>query len=317
MRRRTIATMRLLLLATCSSALAVALAAGCLGQPNEFPRYGYGGQLAGSGGAGSGTGGASSQVPNAKDDGLPCEVSLLLVQYCRGCHSSPPIAGANTSLMTYQDLLGPLPSDPTKTLAQASLERMKSTTAPMPPGSLVPSAEVAPFAAWVAAGTPATACATDGNVPSTGTGPMANPYATAPVCTSNSFWNSGAEKSRDMTPGRACIACHSKPGGGGPGFLFSGTIYPTAHEPDDCAGIGGAVIEVTDKNGVVTTVTALASGNFYKSGDPTALATPIHARVLYNGKVLPMVTPVNTGDCNTCHTQNGKLGAPGRIILPP
>jgi hypothetical protein len=34
------------------------------------------------------------------------------------------------------------------------------------------------------------------------------------------------------------------------------------------------------------------------------------------GSGAPMLTPVDTGDCNSCHTQDGKEGAPGRIILP-
>jgi hypothetical protein len=120
-----------------------------------------------------------------------------------------------------------------------------------------------------------------------------------------------------MTPGRACIACHSGPvGDEGPRFLFLGTVYPTAHEPDDCNGVGGVQIEITDANGVVQTVTARSSGNFYAAGDPADLRFPITARVLRGTKVLPMVTPITTGDCNTCHTQEGKEGAPGRIILP-
>jgi hypothetical protein len=29
-----------------------------------------------------------------------------------------------------------------------------------------------------------------------------------------------------------------------------------------------------------------------------------------------MATAVPSGDCNTCHTLNGRSGAPGRIALP-
>jgi mono/diheme cytochrome c family protein len=241
-------------------------------------------------------------------------VSFLLVQYCRACHSSTPISGANVPLMTYDDLVAPMPGDPSTSVAAACLARMKSAAAPMPPGTLLSAGDIAPFEAWVAAGTPSEVCATDGNIPDT---PM-NPYDVPATCTSNSYWTNGDDGSSNMLPGRACIACHSQPGGDqGPRFLFAGTVYPSAHEPDDCNGAGDAVIEVTDADGVVRTATALSSGNFFVDGDPATLPTPITARVLYGGKVLPMATPVTTGDCNTCHTQEGKEGAPGRIILPP
>lgn len=235
----------------------------------------------------------------------------MLVQYCRGCHSDPPIAGAATSLMTYEDLLAPMPGDPTTTVGEDSLARMLDTVSPMPPGALLPSAEVEPFASWVAAGMPAEVCDTDGIVPD----PETNPYDTPAVCTSGSMWTDGDEGSPDMTPGRACIACHSNEGDDGPRFLFAGTVYPTAHEPDDCFGVGGVQIEIVDANGGVHTVSARDSGNFYQPGEGT-LALPLTARVIQGDNVLPMLTPFDTGDCNTCHTQEGKEGAPGRIILP-
>lgn len=294
----------------------VAALSACLDQPTQLVGGGAQGAGSSSGGSNAANGGGSAggATPVVSDAGLPCEVSFLLVQYCRGCHSSPPIAGANTSLMTYEDLLAPMPNDPATTIAEDSLARMKDAAQPMPPGGLLDAAAVAPFEAWVNAGMPSQACNSDGNLPPE----TQNPYDVPAVCTSGDYWNQGTESDPDMLPGRACIACHSQPGGdSGPRFLFSGTVYPTAHEPDDCAGIGAAVIEVTDADGVVRTATARASGNFYMNGDPATLATPITARVLYQGKVLPMVTAVDTGDCNTCHTQEGKEGAPGRIILPP
>lgn len=307
------------LLAACVVALLVPLVSGqgCVTAPSDRLSHGVGvGVSTGAGAGGGGGPDSGTMPPPATDKGIPCEVSLLLVKYCRACHSTPPIAGTSTSLMTYEDLLAPMPGDPSTTIAAASLARMKDTAAPMPPGFLLPAAELAPFEAWVSAGMPAEECATDGTVPDGGA--PVNPYDTPPVCTSDSYWTQGDESSPDMLPGRACIACHSAPGGDeGPRFRFSGTVYPTAHEPDDCNGVGGAQIEVTDANGAVFTVTAGPSGNFFQGGDPADLAMPIKARVIHDGKILPMVTAVDTGDCNACHTQNGKEGAPGRIILPP
>jgi mono/diheme cytochrome c family protein len=311
--------MRRSLLPACVVSLVAALTMGqgCVTTPSERPSYDLGVGVGVGAGSGSGSStGSGTMPPPVTDTGLPCEVSLLLVKYCRACHSTAPISGAATSLVTYEDLLAPMPGDPSTTVGAASLARMKDTAAPMPPGFLLPDAEVAPFEAWVSAGMPAEACSTDGTVPDDGA--PVNPYDTPPVCTSDSYWTQGDESSPDMLPGRACIACHSAPGGDeGPRLRFSGTVYPTAHEPDDCNGIGGAQIEITDANGAVFTATAHPSGNFYQGGDPADMAMPIKARVLHDGKILPMITAVDTGDCNACHTQNGKEGAPGRIILPP
>lgn len=309
--------MRLTLVSFCSAALALALAQGCLIGPStldEEPSGSGSGAGAGTGtGTGSGGGiGGSGPVNVPSDAGIPCDVALLLNQWCTACHSQSPIGGASVPLVTYEDLTAPFPADPSITVAAASLARMKDAAAPMPLGGLLPAADIAPLETWVQAGTPATDCA-DVVTP---TGP--DPYAVDPVCTSNTFWNMGEESSPDMLPGRACIACHSMEGGErGPDFQFSGTIYPTAHEPDDCNGAQGAVIEITDANGVVTNLTSRASGNFYKSGNPALVAWPVTVKVLYDGKTLPMATPLMNGDCNSCHTGDGTNGAPGRIILPP
>lgn len=291
------------------------LALGCSTQPLLDLGVG-GGDGDGSGGAGAGVGGsaAGGSAP-VSDAGLPCDVSFLLVQYCRGCHSQPPIAGAATSLMTYEDLIAPMPGDASTTVAEESLARMLSTSSPMPPGVLLSSADVAPFAAWVDAGMPAEVCASDGTVPDDPQ-PMDNPYDDPAVCTSGEVWSQGDEGSPDMTPGRACIACHSDAGDDGPRFSVAGTLYPTAHEPDDCNGTGGAQVEITDADGQVLVLEVRSSGNFYLSAGAATLAMPITARVLQGDQVLPMLTPVMTGDCNTCHTQEGKEGAPGRVILP-
>jgi hypothetical protein len=54
-------------------------------------------------------------------------------------------------------------------------------------------------------------------------------------------------------------------------------------------------------------------GNFYTS---ITVATPFHARIVVNGKVRAMTAAQTITSCNTCHTQTGLSGAPGRITLP-
>jgi mono/diheme cytochrome c family protein len=55
------------------------------------------------------------------------------------------------------------------------------------------------------------------------------------------------------------------------------------------------------------------AGNFYSLQSVTP---PLSAKVTYGGAVRQMTAAATSGDCNTCHTQNGANGAPGRIKTP-
>jgi hypothetical protein len=129
------------------------------------------------------------------------------------------------------------------------------------------------------------------------------------VCTSGVTWTGGSGAT--MAPGRACVACHT--GGEGGAFSAGGTVYPTAHEPDNCNGAASASVEITDANGLVVSLLVNAAGNFYTTAP---LAFPIRARVLSGGKQRAMAGAVSSGDCNSCHTQSGLNAAPGRVVLP-
>jgi len=254
-------------------------------------------------GTGAGTGAVT---------GLPCDVQQLLENRCIGCHLGPsPVA-----LLTYDDLLKPS-SDPAKNLAQKSLERMKSTTAPMPPLPAVApeAAEIATFEAWVTAGAPkGSVCTPPAGDAGTDAGtPATNPYNTPTVCTSKTTWNQGNEGSSRMRPGGACITCHTMRGG--PNYTVAGTVYPTAHEPNDCNGVnaGGVTVVVTDKNGVVTNIPVNTVGNF---SSRARIAAPFTVKVVNGAKVRAMAGALTAGDCNSCHTLAGVNGAPGRVMAP-
>ena len=134
------------------------------------------------------------------------------------------------------------------------------------------------------------------------------------MCSSNQRWTGGDRGSPLMHPGRACFTCH--PSVNGLSFAVAGTIYPTAHEPDDCNGVNaasGAVIRLTDGNGVTHELKANDAGNFYFAGE---LPLPYRASVVARGLERAMVAPQTTGDCNSCHTEAGKDNAPGRIVAP-
>ena len=271
------------------------------------------------GGTDGGTGGTSPDGGvTVLSSELPCAAYDVLSAHCWSCHGTPPNGGAPQSLVTLAELQAASPGYPSQSNGARAVVRMQSTTSPMPPSgnAPVPSTDASAFQAWVNAGMPSGSCVVDGGVPPPppDAGPP-DPLGAAPTCTSSSYWTNGTQGSANMEPSHACITCHSQMGG--PHFNVGGTVYPTGHEPDDCngSGAGGAVVSVTDVNGVTATFTASsASGNFSGSA---ALTFPITAKVTFNGKTRAMGTQVATGDCNSCHTQSGTNSAPGRITLPP
>jgi hypothetical protein len=131
--------------------------------------------------------------------------------------------------------------------------------------------------------------------------------SSAPVCTSGKTWTGG--NGQDMRPGNDCKACHS--------FTIAGTIYPTAHEPNNCDGTaaGGLKVVITGADGSTVMLTPSAtSGNFYSN---TNIKTPFTAKVTNSsGAVRMMVASQTAGNCNSCHTPDGANGAPGRIMAP-
>ena len=253
------------------------------------------------GGVGVVDGGAGTGAPT----GLPCDIQQLLEVRCIACHST------SMRLLTYADLQAKSGSNPANTMAKESLARMKGVGAIMPPTPAVAPtpAEIATFEAWVTAGAPqGTACtnAVDGGaLPDAGP----NPYNTPMKCTSG---KTTLGQSSSMRPGEACQACHQKQGG--PNYSIAGTVYPTAHEPQDCNGVpGGMNVVVTDKNNQVVTIPVNNVGNF---GLKTSVAAPFFVKVTSGNLTRPMIGSLTSGDCNSCHTPTGANGAPGRVMAP-
>lgn len=229
-----------------------------------------------------------------------------MIATCTSCHATASPAGG-VRIAGRDDLLATSSLDAAQTVADRSLARMKDGGSPMPPGSPLPADQIAVFEGWVQQGMPEGDCSGVGGAP-----------PVEVVCTSNSYWTMGDEGSDDMHPGHACIACHDGPKTGeeqGPRFLFAGTLYPTAHEEYDCNGIGAATVVVTEADGTVHTVAVRAKGNFFLEGEEP-MAFPIRAEVHRDGQVVAMQDPVDSGDCNGCHTAIGAEGAPGRITPP-
>jgi len=227
---------------------------------------------------------------------------------CQACHGSPPAVGVPFSLITYQDLTATSPTYSDQTVAQRVVARMSDPNIPMPPHPLDPSpqSDIDTIQAWIDAGYPGGDC----TPPPGGT----NPYDTPTACTNGkSTINFGSEF---MFPGEACIDCHKK--NFGPFLTVAGTVYPTAHESDDCKGVNvtNASIIVTDANSKTLTLHPDSAGNFYSQ---VAITVPYTVRLTYQGRERDMtglVTAPTDGDCNKCHTADGTQGSPGRIMLP-
>jgi len=141
------------------------------------------------------------------------------------------------------------------------------------------------------------------------------------VCTSGVF--AGTSENQDMAPGQPCNGCHAYTNAGGDGneapiYAFAGTVYTAHHEPDNCVGgpIGGdlAEIEVVSSTGRRFFAPILPSGNFMLQAND--ITYPITARITYQGRTRWMIEPQDSGDCNTCHSEAGDMGASGRIRLP-
>ena len=272
--------------------------------------------------AGSTTADAGASIPDgdatpppggSRVTDLPCDVARVIVRSCATCHGVPLRYGAPMRLLTHEDLTAPSRTDASRTVVRLSIDRMRDARAPMPPTGLAPASDIAVLEAWAAEGTPRGTCSA---APSGGS----TPYDTPSVCTSNTWWTGGDRGSPLMHPGLACIACH---GGGSSGddraerpiFSAAGTLYPTAHEPNDCNGTAGSDVRVviTDARGATYTLAVNAAGNFFTDAP---LLPPYRASVVSANATRSMATPQANGDCNACHEERGSQNAPGRVMAP-
>jgi hypothetical protein len=260
-------------------------------------------------------GDAGVQTPR----GMPCDVAAVVAANCMECHGAVPSGGAVNRLLTYEDFAAK-PSDPSfGSVAELALSRMKSSSRPMPPSGNVDRDSLSVLEGWVSQGLPRGSCA--GTDHDAGTNPPpgdddddnTNPPPTS-QCTNGMVVDAG-NPGELMRPGETCITCHNA--NEGPLFEVGGTIYPTLHEPDDCAGTTGSTtgtkVLIIDGTGFVHSLDPNASGNFFLYDQ---LPRPYRALVVRGRSLKEMETPQWNGDCNSCHTEWGSGGAPGRISIP-
>ena len=152
-----------------------------------------------------------------------------------------------------------------------------------------------------------------------------------PSCTSGVRWvgpqgpgvqspeeNFGAahQGAPEMHPGGRCLDCHGA--AGGPRFLIAGTVFPKLKEPNNCYGEPNVKVHITDAKGIRYTLRSNIAGNFFlRAADAPSFAFPFKAEIRYGDRISRMFPEQDNGNCNSCHTPEGKNDAPGRICADP
>ncbi len=258
------------------------------GGPSGGGTSGGGGTSDAGGGGGTPpttTGDAGATPPPPSGAGIPCDVAAMLAAKCTSCHADPPLNGSLSGLVTLADLLATSKEDPTKNVAQASLARMQSASAPMPPasvGSPASSADIQALQSWIN-GNYVGSCADAGAAPP----PAGNVFTGAPAFVSQTAGST-------HTAGLNCMGgCHNH------GFTFAGTLTD-----GNGKGVAGAEVRLVDAKGVAISVHTGSNGNFHSS---TSFTGPAHVGARNAATTVVMATalqPAN-GGCNGCHTTGG------------
>jgi hypothetical protein len=132
------------------------------------------------------------------------------------------------------------------------------------------------------------------------------------ACSTDEWWEGGDEESPLMHPGSDCIGCHAE-SGEGPEYTVAGTVMGDYADADDCYGVEGVTVSITDANGVRHDVTTNAAGNFFLS---ERVPSPYTIDLEFEGRTRSMVAAQTDGSCAICHTATGANSAPGRTIAP-
>src|SRR3974390_2721411 len=155
-------------------------------------------------------------LPQLSD--LPCAIAAILESECLGCHGPIPANGAQDRLDSPPAPLSPPRSQPSISYAQLALERMQSTTSPMPPApyARATSTQIDQWSTWVSGGTQAGSCVPngqDGGLPPLGDGGTGGP--------SDSGVSGDLSCGVAQTLGSYCTLCHGSPPSNGAPFSLS------------------------------------------------------------------------------------------------
>lgn len=220
---------------------------------------------------------ASSLAPSSVAASLPASAASSLAA---PSSASPPSSQASASSM---------PAPQSSSHAPQGSSTVVASSATHPASSASPSTSTAP-----------------GQDP-----PLTGSDTTGPTCVTNSRWLLGDLKTAIMHPGRDCIACHATRGA--VRFSTAGTVNASLHDEDDCQGVAGVTVRITNANGSQIEMTTNFNGNF--DSQDTVVA-PYQVVLIKGASQRRMVSHQSAGACMTCHTMDGSGGAPGRIVTP-
>jgi mono/diheme cytochrome c family protein len=224
-------------------------------------------------------------------------VATVFYQSCTACHASTLIGAARNSAPVGVDY-----DSYTAAVANATRGNIRIQAGTMPPAGPLSATQKALVQAWINDGK--LDCQGDGGPLGGDTDLTPGDSFVAP-CSTSSY--STAIEGISMRPGDNCIRCH------GTDFGVAGTVMGALHDVNFCNGIAGVTVEITDHANRVFTFTTAVGGNF---AGTEPLVMPYTARVLYAGHVRAMSGAKSNPGCNSCHTEQGLNGAPGRIIVP-
>ena len=231
---------------------------------------------------------------------MPCDVAFVVQRYCSECHVEPPKNSAPFAIINHSEAMAAAPR---------MLFRMRTGT--MPPSGARPSArEIDAFESWMDAGYPQTGTCTDFDAGVVDAGAMT-------TCASGNFYNMAAELPGElMNPGLSCPTCHIAGANFYVAFAYAGTVMPGLHEADRCKSPApdGGLVEILEMDGGAgLSFSPKSSGNFKRLD---AGPSPFIARITLNGISKSSASTHTSGDCNTCHTEQGANGASGRLTWP-
>jgi hypothetical protein len=145
---------------------------------------------------------------------------------------------------------------------------------------------------------------------------VADDGAPTQECISGNEWVGGNEESPRMNPGQDCLGCHSELGVEKEQVVLAGTVFGAYDERNNCYGVPGVTVQITDSTNTVFQTMSNEAGNFILSAAGGPITPPYSAKLLYEGRERKMAPMQINLSCNSCHTQSGLNGAPGRILAP-
>ncbi|MEW5850021.1 MAG: hypothetical protein AB2A00_14630 [Myxococcota bacterium] len=252
------------------------------------------------------------------------DVRDALLLDCAGCHNDPPINGAKTRLMGWDDFHKDSALAQGVPLFETAAGRMQDTSPShiMPPDPYVLAQdEWDNILAWLETGAHQHKCDANGNPLPLGPDPAALtcPPGSLTWPDDEEEWDGHSES--EMNPGMDCIDCHTEENVRVEGrrMTLGGTVMAGLNQRERCFGVSGLRVTITDQNGSFTLSTN-ASGNFFT----TRTVTPPYRAVVedpISGNIREMVTEQTETSCNKCHTERGTsaLGSArphGRIVAP-